>query len=78
MLSHSVSVSVLTFEGKHVFSGYLVHVPCFWTSSSDVLFGNMMYREGETAEGHQIAVLQSGNAVIKFDKIYIYIFLQLA
>lgn len=33
MLSHSgsvtVSVSLLTSEGKYTFSGYLRHVPCF-------------------------------------------------
>lgn len=34
MLSHSGSVSslsLLTFEGKHAFTGYLLEVPCFGT-----------------------------------------------
>ncbi len=36
MLSHcgtlTVSVGLLTFEGKYTFSGYLLHVPCFGIS----------------------------------------------
>lgn len=44
MLSHSgsvsvaVSVSLLTLEGKHTFSGYLLHIPCFGIRLSMLCF----------------------------------------
>lgn len=42
MLSHSggvsVSVKLLTFEGKYTFSGYLLHVLMFWYKSALGMF----------------------------------------
>lgn len=42
MLSHSgnvsVLVSLLTFEGKYTFSGYLLHIQCFGTCLSMLCF----------------------------------------
>lgn len=37
-VSVAVSVSLLTLEGKHTFSGYLLHIPCFGISLSMLCF----------------------------------------